>query len=436
MTLTAPPFASFAFAAPSRRGPSLGAAAYTGFLGEFVRSLEATTEADPAAILATTLSMFSALVGPNPHLRIGDDRHPFLVNVLVIGHTSTGRKGTSSGVVRRVFRTADNTFVSENVVSGLSSGEGLVFAVRDPEHRDVDDDSKRPADPGVLDKRLFVIESEFGVTMRRSRREGNTLAGVLRQAWDGTDLHVLTKMAVKATAPHIAITGHITPGEFRAGVLDVDLAAGTYNRFLPIWSERVQLLAEGGGADDELVTRLAGEVRARADKAGAFGRVVLHPTARDLWCERIYKSLNPDDHDDGPVTQFTARATAQCLRVAMGYALFDAEPIISGDHLRAAHAVVDYAAATARHVFGDSTGNTNLDKLLDAIRKAGTEGLTRSQVSRVFSNHLSKQELDDLLDHVCGTDGFVEKVRDTGGRPLTLYLCTAAKAKEAKGKAA
>ncbi len=412
-------FASLAFSAPTRRGPALDQAAYVGFTGHYVQALEQTTEADPAAILATTLSLFGAYVGPGPHVQIGDDRHPMLLNVLVIGHTSTARKGTSYGVVRRVFKQADPIFMAENVVSGLSSGEGLVHAVRDPDERD--DDDKRPRDPGVSDKRLYVIETEFAVTMGRGKREGNSLPGVLRQAWDGSDLRVLTKSPVKATGPHIAITAHVTPKEFRTRVLDSEMAGGTYNRFLPVWSERARLLPEGGGADENTVGDLAVRLRRAASAARQRGRMELDNSARQLWIDEVYPALNPHSGEDGPVIQFTARATAQCMRVAMGYALLDSSPVITTAHLTAAHAVVAYAEGTARHIFGDSTGSSRLDQLLAAIRDAGSRGLTRTEISRKFSGHIPGPELDNLLEHVAAHPDFAEEVRRTGGRPVSVY---------------
>ena len=38
---------------------------------------------------------------------------------------------------------------------------------------------------GVRDKRLLVFEGEFAQVLRVMRRDGNTLSGILRNAWDG-----------------------------------------------------------------------------------------------------------------------------------------------------------------------------------------------------------------------------------------------------------
>jgi hypothetical protein len=75
--------------------------------------------------------------------------------------------------------------------NGLSSGEGLIYHVRDEQR------AKRPikksgiitdyqdeiVDAGAR-KRAFVIEPEFARVLQSMKREGNTLSSVIRQAWD------------------------------------------------------------------------------------------------------------------------------------------------------------------------------------------------------------------------------------------------------------
>jgi hypothetical protein len=48
-----------------------------------------------------------------------------------------------------------------------------------------------------MDKRLSVTEPEFSTVMARAKREGSTLGTMLRQAWDGRTLAVLTRNHVE-----------------------------------------------------------------------------------------------------------------------------------------------------------------------------------------------------------------------------------------------
>lgn len=70
-------------------------------------------------------------------------------------------------------------------MTGLSSGEGLIWAVRDPTTQD----------PGITDQRLLVAEPEFASVLKAASREISTLSPTLRSAWDGRPLAILTRTA-------------------------------------------------------------------------------------------------------------------------------------------------------------------------------------------------------------------------------------------------
>src|ERR1700746_526633 len=110
------------------------------------------------------------------------------------------------------------TWVDDRFGTGLSSGEGLIYAVRDPRWgypqkrtRNLPiEPTEELLDPGVSDKRYFVVEEEFSQVLRHLERKGNTLSEVLRRAWDGKSLKITTKHCPeKATDPHISVIGHI-----------------------------------------------------------------------------------------------------------------------------------------------------------------------------------------------------------------------------------
>src|SRR4051812_13217431 len=98
---------------------------------------------------------------------------------------SKGRKGTAWGRVRQLFENADPDWARSRVVGGLSSGEGLIWQVRDPIERAERDKRSGTVetvvvDQGVADKRLFVVEPELASVLRVMAREGNTLSAILR----------------------------------------------------------------------------------------------------------------------------------------------------------------------------------------------------------------------------------------------------------------
>ena len=155
--------------------PRLAPPAYQGIAGEVVGKLAPVTEADPVALLVTLLAAAGAAIGDGPHVLIGGSAHPARIWPLIIGRTGSGRKGESWAQTERILTAIEPSFVRENITTGLSTGEGLIAAFRD--HEDAEGKIKS------RDKRLLIVEAEFGRTLGVTRREGNTLSAVLRTLW-------------------------------------------------------------------------------------------------------------------------------------------------------------------------------------------------------------------------------------------------------------
>jgi hypothetical protein len=111
--------------------PHMAPQAYYGLAGDVVRALEPTTEADPVAMLVTFLTMFGNACGRNPHILIGDDRHGTNLFTVLVGETARARKGTSQSGPRRLLALADPEWEKDRVQGGISTGEGLIWAVHD-----------------------------------------------------------------------------------------------------------------------------------------------------------------------------------------------------------------------------------------------------------------------------------------------------------------
>jgi hypothetical protein len=147
------------------------------------------------AILLQYLAAAGNIIGRGPHYRVEGDRHgPNIFGVLV-GETAKGRKGTSWGRVRQIMEIADPPWAQDRVHSGLSTGEGVIWAVRDSimARERVGRGKNRQtvayeADPGVADKRIYLIEPEFAGALTVMGRHGNILSRVIRDAWDRGNL--------------------------------------------------------------------------------------------------------------------------------------------------------------------------------------------------------------------------------------------------------
>jgi hypothetical protein len=401
--------------------PGLPATALLGLAGEVVEHTSPHTEASRAAILFSFLAAAGTYIGAGPHMFAGDAFHPARLWPLIVGPTSNGMKGTSWNVISRIIEATDVTFATANTASGLSSAEGLIERVRDPNGADPDADG---FDEGIFDKRLIVVESEFAAVLGRARREGNVLSPVLRDVWDGKRLQTMTRKinALMATGHHVSVIGHITPTELIAKLTASDMAGGLINRFLPCYSVRSKRLPDGGGVPDNVLQYLATGLRRAKEQTRTIGRMHRTPAARSLWAQ-FYEELTPEDLPEGPIAWVSARAVPQVIRLSTAYALLDGRDTIDEPHLVAALAAWNYVTATVQHVFGGTTGNPRLGQLIEYVNNAGAAGVTRTVIGReLFRNHLTADEISKLLADLLEVgEGDYESVEvPTGGRPRTV----------------
>ncbi|MHB1523019.1 MAG: DUF3987 domain-containing protein [Candidatus Dormibacteria bacterium] len=405
----------------------LDEAALYGLVGEFVRAVEPYTEADPAALLVALLVEFSSAVGNGPHVMVGATRHPARLDAVVVGQSAKARKGESEKPARLVIRGVDPGW-GTRIQQGLSSGEGLIAAVRDPVTKlDPKSGEVIVVDEGVADKRLLALAPEFGRVLRVMSRDGNTLSAVLREAWDDGDLRVLTRNPTVATGAHVAVLGHVTLEELRRELQETDAASGFANRFLWVAARRARLLPDPPAFEGEVVAGLSGKVA----RALAFARAV-GAVQRDAEASKLWEALYPDLSRDRPglAGAVLGRHEAQAVRLSLIYALLDQSPVVRVEHLEAAVAVLDYVAASVAFIFGDALGDSVADRILEALREG--ESLTRTDISvALFQRHQSGERIESAL-RLLGSLGLAHsEQRPTGGRPAEVWVAGPDPAKEA-----
>ena len=370
------------------------AACYYGLAGEIVRTIEPHTEADPLALLSQLLVFFGSCTGRAPHFTAEADRHGMNEFLLLIGETSKGRKGTSAGHVRRLFEAVDPTWARERIQSGLSSGEGLVWAVRDPIEKVDKDGETCLVDPGEPDKRLLAMESEFAGTLHNIERQGNTLSAAIRNLWDSGTVRNLTKNSpAKTTDAHVSIVGHITRDELLRYMSRTELANGFANRFLFVAVRRSKMLPEGGNLEEGAMYPLTERLRDAVSFARTVAEMRRDEEARALW-HAVYPRLSEGKR--GLLGGILSRAEAHTMRLAGLYALLDQSATIRRDHLTAALAFWEYVEESAAWIFGDSLGDPEADTILRQLRLR-PEGLTRTEINNLFGRHLKADQIERAL---------------------------------------
>ncbi|HKE76661.1 MAG TPA: DUF3987 domain-containing protein [Acidimicrobiales bacterium] len=396
---------SSATSARSDRGkrpwPVLDPAALHGVVGEIVRAIEPRTEADPAALAAELLCAAGNAIGSGPHALADGAQHPARLFVVLVGKTARARKGTARGQRARIMQVASPEWADNAPWSGFGSGEAVVAELA-MEGRDC---------------RMLVEESEFAKVLAVCERDGSTLSGMIRDAWDGVPLRRRTvKERAVVTTHHVSVAAHITLDEVRRSLTDTQAANGFGNRFLWVCCRRTKLLPDGASIDQAATSRLGVKLRERIEGARRRGLVGRNAAAAARW-DDLYRHMGASE-PPGLWGAVTARAEAQLLRLSLLYALLDASPTIDAAHVEAAWAFWRYCDASAAYIFGDATGDPAVDRLITAVRRAGARGLDGAALDAL----LGGKKVPLLRQRAESYGQVVTVAKETGGRPrLVTY---------------
>jgi hypothetical protein len=291
--------------------------------------------------------------------------------------------------------------------------------VRDPSAET--DNEGQPLDAGILDKRLMVIEEEFAAVLKVMTREGNKLSAIVRQAWDSGNLAVLTRHnPLYAHGAHISILGHITQSEALRYLAQTDAENGFANRFLWVCAKRARLLPDGGG-----IPSVTQEVEWLHD-AMRFAASVDRPLTRDAAAGQLWRSIYPElsEGQPGLLGVVTGRAEAHVLRLSTLYASLDLTHQVRREHLEAALEVWRYCMDSARWIFGEHPGANDAGRIVEALRIAGPDGLSRTGIRDLFGRNAAKLRIDAALKSLVSTEVITrtEEPRTDGhGRGRTVY---------------
>jgi hypothetical protein len=383
--------------------PRMDAAGFPPLVREIVDIATANSEAHPVAVACNVIAFFSCMIGRGVFQRIGDATIHCRPFQLIVGKSGKARKGTAEHTVREVFRRADSLLREELEnddrlrvhAGGLSTGEGIAWAIRDP--READEHGKG-ADAGIKDKRLLVIESEFDNLLSQLRRENNTLSSTVRNLFDGRDMEPLTKTSqTRATRPHVVIIGHITGHELREKSTENDAANGLMNRFMLLYVYRPKLVPLPEPTPDELVNLLSSRIAAAVIKITG-GKLHAHNTiemtlseaAREMWVHR-YPQLTRDR--DGKGGSLLARSELYARMLAMIFACMDGRTMIEPGDLLAAIAWVEYWHASVTYVFNTPDDAGDLDPFSLSVLEVITSrpGVTLTQLQDTTSASASRK---------------------------------------------
>jgi len=404
--------------APAGWPAPLAAEAFHGLAGRWAISVAPYTEASPVGVLVSTLIAFGNAAGRNAHADVTVTQHHSNEFALLVGPTATGRKSEAMRLGCRPVELADTAWTTR-VQRGFGSGEAIVEEVRDPTFK-TEDGEEVVAIPGADDKRLLIHEDEFAHPLTVASRDGSTLSPLIRAAWDGVRLENRTKAKKSiATDAHISVLAGITIDELARRVTESEIANGFLNRFLLVCVRRSKKLSRPAPIRRDLEADYVLAFEKALVAARKCGSIGFDRAGAARWDQAYDRELSVERF--GLAGAACARADAHTLRLAVLYALLDQSKEIKAEHVDAALAVWRHAEASARFVFGDSTGDATADKIRADLR-ATPAGMTRTEIRGLVGGRVPEARIElalALLERHGLAYAVVET--DTGGRPAERW---------------
>lgn len=250
------------------------------------------------------------------------------------------------------------------VLSGVSSGEGLAWAIRD-DAEGFDDEGNPTVEPGVPEKRMLLNLSELGSVLSLVRRPGSTLSTVIRNAYDAVPLETNSKtQPVTVAEHHIGMSASITPAELVGLMFDAkDSSAsadnGLGNRPLYAFVRRTKLVSRptrAEGCDEITETLWANVVRVYAalQPTGPHRSAHLEFSAEGAaaW-DAIYSGLDSERGSSERAHKLHGRVTTNTRKLAAILAVMSGEHTVGPEAVRAAAAWAAYCSKTVDVVVSD-----------------------------------------------------------------------------------
>jgi Protein of unknown function (DUF3987) len=369
--------------------------AFIGLAGDFVRLVEPHTEADRVALLGNFIVAAGVLFGREAWTIADGRRHYGVESLLLAGQTSSGRKGTASNRTLPLMELVEPGFMAR-VLGGLSSGEGLIKGIS-PKDGEIQL-------PGEV-RRYLALLPEFASLLSVMKRDGNTMSAILREAWDGNRLRVLTrKEPLDVDNVNLSVIGHVTPDELLNSLTATDRANGFANRFLILLVRRSKLLPESSAEVN--LTEIVARLRAAIDAARGRGHIQRDDAARSAWANE-YPRLTRDR--GGLRGALCGRAEAHVLRLSLLYALLDSANCIRPEHLQAAISFWDFCERSVEHIFGGVSGDADQERILNALAGGA---MTFTELRRLFSNNRDGDWIQAKLANLVRAGKAVQTIKD------------------------
>ena len=359
-------------------------------------------------------------------------------NVYVVGIADSGSgKNIARSVINRVFVGAG--FESYLGGNKIASGAGLLSAVY-----------RHPA--------ILFQQDEFGMFLsavadrKRSPKHLTEIIDHLTELYTSADgVFLGTEYSDQKERPRksiiqpcVCIHGTTTPGHFWGALQSANAADGSLARFLLFETEESYPDERSIQADAPIPPELIEALQAIAYPAAREGNlsklmqpgdvppthIVTVPFDDDA--ERHMAEMSQEiteklrDMKGTPFTSILARQWEHTSRVAMIRAVSrnPAEPVVTLADVKWADAVVQRSVnllcgGIDRYV-ADNAEESKAKRLIDMIREAGANGITKSELIR-RTHFMKPVERDQLLKSLVEGESVVSEIKPGKTKPTTVY---------------
>jgi hypothetical protein len=417
--------------------------AYYGPLGEIAKGIKPFIEADSSALMVNLVVLAGVAMGRGPYIQVGAKRQYALLNTVTCGESGDNKSdGTNAPI--DLIETAGAINVSDSFpdpvdfprINGLSSGEGLLWQMRDAITKMVktktkdkktgkttEETTEEIVDAGVEDKRLLALEPEFARTLTTMAREGNTLSTIIRTLYDSPRKAQSTSKnsPCTASAPHFAMIGQVTPTELKSRMSEVDLVNGFTGRI--IWTYSRRICSMPNPPDYSTVVHDHARIWIAAiERAVKIGEVTRDADAVAEW-EVLYEQLRQGTLPgmpprEGMAKEVCSRSHTVVIRLSLILAALDGCAIITTAHQNAALSIWRYCERCANFLFGDLAADPISNVILTALR-AGRK--KREEITALFSRHVKAGAIDFALEQLRAAGQARSYQESSGGRPVTWW---------------
>ena len=376
--------------------------AFAGLVGECVHAMAEGTDASMVGMLGALLAFLGATVPARAYFHREQTTSPYIA---LVGESSVGRKGTAmmraAGLLSWAFG-ADE--INRVVLDGVNSGEGLISELHLKQTRYASEATT-----------ALLFEEEYANMMAAQGRDGSTLDGKMRQAFDGGPLSNRKAVESRTVKPPYWLPAliAITPSELRSKLPSGALQSGSGNRWLFLPVVRRDIVPRN--IPPELPEDIAEPLR-QAHRSAQRSPLLL---AVD---DAVGEALTAySEHlravSVGLAADMTRRYAVIAFRIALIHAACERSPKVHVGHLERALALTEYARSGMGWVFGQSLGNPLATLLLRHLQASGE--VTATHITRhVIRDPLKRQDAIDELVRM----GFAEVVvtRGAAGRARSV----------------